>query len=149
MFRRKSEKNPDEFWQEYEESINEKVLARGLGRYISGWEEFDSSNWGGIWGLIIAGSKSFRFHHFPQQSWLRAFSPDAGGQKEKTFFILYRDISLVKLTEEKKWWLKILRPDSPRLIINYRDGTGNSKQLLMEAGFGSEELAKKLNELSG
>ena len=151
MFKRRPEKSPDEFWQEYEEKTSEKVMARGLGRYISGWEEFDSRNWSDIWGLIIAGSKSFRFHHFPQQSWLSFFSPggSSGVPKEKTFSIPYQEINSVKLLEETKWWIKIFKSDSPRLIINYRDETGSDKQLLLEAGFGSGELAEKLIELSG
>jgi hypothetical protein len=98
------QKTPDDFWRKYEEQTGEKVLARALGRYISGWEEFDSRGWNSIWGLIISTSGGFRFHHFPQTNWLAAlanFSND-DAPKEKTFFIPREQIICAKLIEEKR-----------------------------------------------
>jgi len=146
---KKKEKSSEEFWKEYEEESGEKILLHSLGRYISGWEEFDQRSWNNIWGLIIAGSKSFRFHHFSQQSWFDVFSTGGSrGSKEKTFSIPHEKISSVKLIQETKWWVKFFRSSSPRILINYLDESGNERQLILEADFKPRELAEKLKELS-
>lgn len=136
MFRR-TESNPDKFWQEYEEKTGEKVLARSLGKYISGWEEFDNNKWNSIWGLVIATSGGFRFHHFPQQSWLEIFTQFSGREapKEKTIFIQKEKIISAVLIRESRWWKKIFNPASPQLLVDYRDEAGNERQLIMEADY--------------
>jgi hypothetical protein len=65
----KKRNDPEKFWREYEEKTGEKVLARTLGQYVSGWDEFGDLSAGPLWGLIIATSGGFRFHHFPQANW--------------------------------------------------------------------------------
>jgi hypothetical protein len=147
MLSGKTEKTPDDFWREYEEKTGEKVLARGLGRYVSGWEEFDGQNWNSIWGLIIATSGGFRFHHFPQISWFEALArfSSLDTPKEKTFFISKEKIVSAKLIEETGWWKKIFRPVPPQLLIDYRDETENIKQVLLEVEFKHENLAEALN----
>ena len=147
----KTEKGIDDFWRDYEEKTGEKVLARGLGQYVSGWEEFDSQGWTAIWGLIIATSGGFRFHHFPQQGWFAAITQFAGrdGQKEKTIFIPKETILKARLAEESRWWKKILSSPPPKLTIVYRDGAGNERNLLLEAGFKNDNLAEELNLLAG
>ena len=137
MMLRKTERSPDVFWQEYEEKIGEKVLARSLGKYISGWEEFESKGWTSIWGLIIATSGGFRFHHFPQQSWLDALTSFTNREapKEKTIFIQKERIISARLSSESKWWKKLLSPASPHLTVNYRDETENERQLLLEVDY--------------
>ena len=146
MFAKKDQKTPDDFWREYEEQTGEKVLARGLGRYVSGWEEFDNQGWNSVWGLIISTSGGFRFHHFPQTSWLQAMvnlgNNDA--PKEKTFFIPKENIISAKLIEETSWWKKIFRSFPPQLLIDYRDGTENTKQVLLEVEFKYENIAGSL-----
>ena len=133
----KKEKNPDTFWQEYEEQTGEKVLSRSLGRYISGWEEFDSKRLNNIWGLIIATSGGFRFHHFPQQSWLMIFTQFSSREapKEKTIFIPKEDLISAKIFKESAWWKKIFAQKPPLLTLVYRDATGNEKQLLLEVDY--------------
>jgi hypothetical protein len=146
MLYKKNGKSPDDFWREYEESIGEKVLARSLGQYMSGWEEFDSRKWTGIWGLIIATSGGFRFHHFPQAGWIDIFTRfgDYQPPKEKTFFIPQKNIISAALIKETKWWKKILNSPSPRLIIHYRDDADNERKLLLETGYASGDLPGKL-----
>jgi hypothetical protein len=78
MLFRKASKDPDDFWRDYEEKSGEKILSRALGQYISGWEEFDNQGWTSIWGLVIASSGGFRFHHFPQTSWFDALTRFSG-----------------------------------------------------------------------
>jgi len=143
---KKNQKTPDDFWREYEEQTGEKVLARSLGRYVSGWEEFDSKGWNSIWGLIIATSGGFRFHHFHQTSWLTALSNfgNDDAPKEKTFFIPKEQIVSAKLIKEKGWWKKIFWSTPPQLLIDYRDGTENTKQVLLEVEFKHENLAESL-----
>jgi len=151
MMFRKTEKEPDNFWQEYEENTGEKVLARSLGKYMSGWEEFDSKGWNSIWGLIIATSGGFRFHHFPQQSWLTAMVNFSSREapKEKTIFVQKERILSARIIKESKWWKKFFSPTPPHLIVNYRDGMENERQLLMEIDYlgaanNSENMAEIL-----
>ena len=146
----KKEKDPDNFWQEYEEKTGEKVLARSLGRYISGWEEFDAKRWNSIWGLIIATSGGFRFHHFPQQSWFVAITNLTGrdAPKEKTFFIRKDRIVSARLLRESRWWKNLLSPTAPHLIVKYRDGMENEQQLLMEIDYiGRNNNAENMAEI--
>jgi hypothetical protein len=147
MLFRRTEKNPDDFWLEYEGKIGEKVLARALGQYLSGWEEFDKKGWTAIWGLIIATTGGFRFHHFPQASWLDALSRFTSQEtpKEKTFFIPKETIISARLIKETGWLKKIFKSTPPRLSIHYRDGTENERQLLLEVDFKPEDLVEKLS----
>ena len=133
FFRKEKTQNPDDFWREFEEKTGEKVLARSLGQYISGWEEFDSRRWTALWGLIISTSGGFRFHHFPQQSWLETLSRNHEAPKEKTIFIPQEKIISAQLLVESRWWKKIFSASPPQLLIRYRDETGGEKQLLLEA----------------
>ena len=143
MLIRKEEKSSDVFWQEYEEKTGEKVLARGLGKYISGWEEFDEKKWNNLWGLLITTSGGFRFHHFPRNSWIDALAArfsDAEQVKEKTIFVPKEKIISTQLIKETKWWKRILNPLPPRLVIRYTDEaeteTGEAeKRLLFEAEY--------------
>ena len=147
MLFRKEEKSPDVFWREYEEKIGEKILAYSLGKYLSGWEEFDSQGWTGIWGLIIASSGGFRFHHLPQRHWLDFFSHFNGSEssREKAFFIAKDLIISAGLHKESRWWKKITAPAAPKLVIQFRDDSGNERLLLLEADFKIEKLIESLN----
>ena len=150
MLLKKADKSPDAFWQEYEEKINEKVLARCLGQYLSGWEEFDSQGWKSIWGLAIVSSGGFRFHHFPHISWFESFTSFTGREapKEKTFLVQKEKIISAQLIEESRWWKKLLAPSLPHIIIHYRDAAENERQLLLETHTSSKELIAKLTEIS-
>jgi hypothetical protein len=148
---RKTEKSAEVFWREYEEKTGEKVLARGLGRYVSGWEEFDSNGLTSIWGLIIASSGGFRFHHFPQRSWLYSLIGGGGREepKEKTIFIPKEKIISAEIIAETKWWKKIFASSPPHLVIGYHDGD-NTRRLLLEVEIGAKDprfgdLAGQLN----
>jgi len=149
MRKKSEERKPEDFWREYEELTGEKVLAHGLGRYTSGWEEFESKNWKDIWGLLIISSGGFRFHHFPQQNWLSALviRGNSEGSKEKIIFIPKEKIIKAEFHEESRWWAKIFSSNSPQLVIHYRDGNESEKKLYLEADLGSEELKEKLGAL--
>ena len=137
LLNNKQEKSPDVFWQEFEEKTGEKVLARGLGKYISGWREFDENKCKGLWGLLITTSGGFRFHHFPQNSWLGAFSrfADREQPKEKTIFIPKEKIISTEVIKETKWWKKLLNPMPPHLVIRYTDETAQKYRLIFEAEY--------------
>ncbi|MCL2472094.1 MAG: hypothetical protein FWF26_00300 [Treponema sp.] len=143
---KKAERSPDIFWREYEEKIKEKVLARSLGRYMRGLEEFDDRGWTSIWGLIIVTSGGFRFHHFPQQNWLEFLARFAGqeGPTEKTFFIPKERMISFKLVKETVWWKKLLKSTPPQLMLDYRDEAGAERQLMLEADIRSDELEETL-----
>jgi len=145
---RKTEKSADDFWREYEEKTGEKVLAHGIGRYVSGWEEFDRNKWTSIWGLVIATSGGFRFHHFPQQSWLDSLIGGSGREepKEKTIFITKEKIISARLLVETKWWKKLFSPSQPQLAIEYHD-IENTRRLLVEVVIGAKDPV--FNDLMG
>jgi hypothetical protein len=116
LFKKKQEVTIDKFWQEFELSTGEKVLAKSLGKYICGWAGYDYE----LWGLAIATSGGFRFHHFPHEGWLSALSRiTTGGEapKEKTFFVPKESIQSAELILEKRWWKKILTSPNPLLVI--------------------------------
>ena len=124
MLSRKKEKiSVEKFWQDYESSVNEKVLAKSLCQYMGGWAEYNYP----LWGLAIATSGGFRFHHFPHEGWFEAMSRTAtGGEgpKEKKFFIPREIISSAELVIEKNWLKKIFLPPKQILVIKYCvDGT--------------------------
>ena len=131
LLSKRTETTTDEFWRDFEEKTGEKVLSRGLGKYICGWEEFDEKKWNGIWGLLITTSGGFRFHHFPQYSWidsithaaLTARSAKKEKSNEKTIFIPQKKIAALEYVKETRWWKKIFSPSPPRLFIRYLDET--------------------------
>jgi len=137
MFLRKEEKKSQVFWQEYEEKTGEKVLKRGLGKYVSGWDEFDEKKWSGIWGLLITTSGGFRFHNFPQNSWVDALTKFADREpaKERTIFIPNEKIVSKEIIKETKWWKKILSSSTPRLIVKYIDDTSQEKRIVFDAEY--------------
>jgi hypothetical protein len=131
LFGKKNETNPDHFWIEYEEKIQEKVLAKSLGRYLSGWNEYPEP----LWGLLIATTGGFRFHHFPHEGWLLALTrATTGGEppREKTIFIPKEKISSVELRIEKRWWKKLLTPSPPLLELHYPGLDGGDAALILE-----------------
>ena len=134
---RKNEKEIDNFWQEYEEKTGEKVLKRGLGKYIKGWGEFDKNEHKGFWGLVITTSGGFRFHHFPQNSWIDMFTrfTSLKQAEEKTIFIPNEKIISNKSIKETKWWKRLLSTRQPQIVINYIDDKGAEKRLLFEAEY--------------
>jgi len=139
--------NPADFWREYEEKTGEKVLARGLGQYVSGWDEFGDLSANPLWGLIIATSGGFRFHHFPRTnlfSLLAFFGSGDDPPKEKTIFIPGKKIISVDLHKETKWYKKIFFNDIPRLLIRYRDETETEKELVLNVDNKTDGLAKAL-----
>jgi hypothetical protein len=137
MFLRKEEKSSGDFWREYEEKTGEKLLDRGLGKYVLGWDEFDEKKWNGIWGLIFTTTGGFHFHHFPQNNWIDALTQFAEKEppKEKLIFIPKEKVLSIEFIVEKIWWKKIFNPSPPHLVVMYTDDAGNKKKLLFEAEY--------------
>ena len=134
MFFKKEDKAMETFWREYEEETGEKVLKRGLGMYIGGWDEFDENRLKGIWGLVISTSGGFRFHHFPKNSWLENLTNFSGSKqpKERTIFIPQEKVISCEMKGETKWWKKIFGSSSPHLVVMYTDMGGMEKRMVFE-----------------
>jgi hypothetical protein len=144
---RPREQTPEEFWQEYERQTGEKVLARNLGRFLSGWDEFDGPGGNPLWGLLIVTDRGFRFHHFPQVSWIEAltrFNSAGGGPREKTFFIPREWIRSAELRREKSAWRRIFAPRPPLLKIRYQGEDGQERELLAETDTRAQPLMEAL-----
>jgi len=139
MWLKKEEKSPDTFWQEYEEKTGEKILGRGLGKYVSGWLLFDEKKLKGIWGLVITTTGGFHFHHFFQKTWMDSlFSSPQQTElpNDKTIFIPQEKIISTEFIEEKKWWKKIFTSSAPQFVIVYKDEqSGEEKRLIFEAEY--------------
>ena len=117
------------FWEEYEAKIGEKVLAKSLSRYMSGWGDFTAP----LWGLAIATSGGFRFHHFPKNKsffGVPLSSQDGKQPAEKTFFIPTESIISTELIREERWWKKIFSSPVPTLIINYNIHDAEKKMFI-------------------
>jgi hypothetical protein len=141
----KKDKNVEEFWQEYEEKTGEKVITRTLGQYISGWEEFDIKGSTNIWGLLIATSGGFRFHHFPQNHWLTSIMSSSKPGKEKTIFIPKEKIISIIYQKETAWWKKLLKSIPQRIIINYKDyPESDERRLILDSSYNLDDLVAKL-----
>ena len=145
MILKKTDKSVDDFWQEYEKQLGEKVIARSLGRYISGWEEFDNDGLTNLWGLIIVTRAGFRFHHFPQHHWMDMFNRNREAAKEKIFSIPKDKIVSAELIKETNWLKKIFQPPAPHFTVNYLDESENKKKLLLEADLVHGDLVEGLN----
>ncbi|MDR0599445.1 MAG: hypothetical protein LBG84_05110 [Treponema sp.] len=133
----------EKFWREYEEKTGETVLAKSLAHYLRGWAEFPEP----LWGLAIATSGGFRFHHFPHEGWLTALSRlTSGGEppKERTLFIPRERIVSAALVVETRWWKKLLAPAAPLLLIRAAPGEGPETELAVETDRGGEALVEAL-----
>jgi hypothetical protein len=138
----RAKKSPEDFWREYEATTGETIVARSLGQYLSGWQEFPAGS--PLWGLIIATSGGFRFHHFPQTSWFSAFARTEEPPKEKTIFIPKESITAAVLHKETKWYKKLFSPSAPFLEVFYRDEGGEAKTLLLQVDFQADGLVEAL-----
>jgi hypothetical protein len=119
---KKKERSSMEFWTNYEKRYGEKVLAYVLGKYLSGWPDYEYP----LWGLLIATDGGFRFHHFPHEGWLQAhirMTSGAEPPKEKHIFIPREQILSAELRLEKNWWNKIFFYHPPMLALQYRHGS--------------------------
>jgi hypothetical protein len=147
LIRKKEELNIDKFWKDYEDKIGEKVLSKSLGRYLGGWDEYPEI----LWGLAIATSGGFRFHHFPHEGWLVALSRiTTGGEppKEKTFFIPREKIILPELILERRWWKKLLTPSAPVLRIAYSRPDGTEARVQIETDRQAAETLEALRNIT-
>ena len=143
MFLRKKESfDVENYWKDYETSIGEKVLAKSLGQYLRGWAEYAQP----LWGLVIATSGGFRFHHFPHEGWLMAISrATMGGEapKEKAFFIPNDSINSIEMILENRWWKKILTPSNPALVIRCHIN-GGEREVVIETDKSARAVAEAL-----
>jgi hypothetical protein len=140
---RKKNMDPDDFWKQYEAGVGEKVLSYTLGQYLSGWAEYTSP----LWGLLIATSGGFRFHHFPHESWITAISRlSSGGEgpKEKTIFIPRDRILQADLRVEKSLLKKIFLASSPRLVLRYTDNAGAESEFVAETDLKASLIVENL-----
>jgi hypothetical protein len=142
----KKNTDPEEFWKHYEAALGEKVLSFSLGQYLYGWAEYDLP----LWGLLIATSGGFRFHHFPHEGWIQALSRiGAGGDAptEKTIFIPRDRILRVELRREKSLLKRIFMASQPRFILRYRDNEGAEAVFVAEADSKASLIVEKLQNL--
>ena len=128
--------DPSVFWREYEEKCGEKVLAYGLGRYLGGWDGYPMP----LWGLIIATEGSFRFQHFPNESWFAVIRKSAR-QEEKSFAIKRDDIISFVYWKEKKILKRIFFSTRPCFIIQYKKPDGSNGEVRLEVDEKGESIA--------
>jgi hypothetical protein len=140
--------DPADFWREYEEKLGEKVLAYGLGRLVSGWDEFTLP----LWGLLIAADGGFHFHHFPRKNWLLSIiGAGTGGEtaEEKIIFIPREKILAAAFKTETSVLKRLLFAVPPRLVIRYGSSGGGEGELIAETDAKAEAIAGELGALIG
>ncbi len=143
----KEKKEAAEFWKNYEEIHGEKVLAFNLGLYLKGCADIADS----LWGLLIATEGGFRFHHFPQESWISALSrvTSGGGKgpKEVTLFIPAEKIISVECRIERNWLKKIFTAGRPLFVLRYCHEDGREYELFAETDNKSIEIVEALRKI--
>jgi len=143
----KDDDSVNEFWAEFEAETGETVLARSMGKYISGWDGYSDP----LWGLAVATSGGFRFHHFPKEATIFGIARIPSGRKppkEKKFFIPRETIISAELVREKRWWKKLLASPSPFLVIRFRlDGV--EKEVSIEIDHNAVAVTDALKGASG
>ncbi|MHC6204581.1 hypothetical protein ACYULU_15480 [Breznakiellaceae bacterium SP9] len=135
--------NPELFWKQYEADLGEKVLAYTLGQYLSGWAAFEPP----LWGLLIATSGGFRFHHFPHENWLLTVTRIGRGDeapKEKTLFIPHERILAVELRREKSLLKRIFVGNQSHLVLRYQDTEGGAGEFVAETDAKAALIVKEL-----
>jgi len=139
----KKDDSVTEFWTDFEAATGETVLAKSMGKYLSGWDEYTES----LWGLVIATSGGFRFHHFPKEATFFGIPKTSSGgkpPKEKTFFIPKEAMLSVELVREKCWWKKILASSYPLLFIHFRADGGIEKKVCLGIDINAAAVADAL-----
>ena len=147
MFSGMKDDSVDEFWEDFQAATGETVLAKSMGKYLGGWDGYAEP----LWGLAIATSGGFRFHHFPKEAGIFgiAMMPSHGRKppREKTFFIPRDAMLSVELAREKRWWKKLLGSPVPLLAILCRIG-GAEKTVRIEIDFNADAVADALKGLA-
>ncbi len=126
----------ESFWKEYAEKHGETVFAHSLGRYIGGWADDPDTLRTPLWGLIIATSGGFRFHHFAQDSVVSTLWRLNGGRdssKELEIYIPKLSIINIDFYKEGSAWRRLLFATPPQLTLNYRD-ENEAKRILRADG---------------
>jgi hypothetical protein len=137
-----------EFWKEFESTHDEKVLGFSLGLYLRGCAEIENS----LWGLLIATSGGFRFHHFAQENWISALSrltASGGGKgpKEVSIFIPTEKIISAEYRVEPNWLKRIFTASQPLFILTYYDEAGKKYEFAAETDKSCLDVVESLNEL--
>jgi hypothetical protein len=142
--------DPDQFRKTFEARWGEEILAYELGRYLSGWKEFDDNPAGPLWGLLVVTGGGLRFHHFAHENWLEALTrigTGTEGPKEKTLFIPAGNILEVELKIQESWWKRLLFSTPPLFLLRYRDSEGREKILKVDTERKAKVLVEKLETL--
>lgn len=145
MFTNKNDDSVHDFWKEFEESTGEKVLAKSLGRYLSGLDDRLEA----LWGLAVVTSGGLRFRHFPKEPSIFGIAKlPTGGKapKEQSFFIPKEAVVSIELFDEKRWWKKIMASSFPVLVICCRINE-DDKKISIEIDRDAVSLVDALNGL--
>jgi hypothetical protein len=129
---RKKQLSVEEFWKQYEEKYNDKIISYELCKVLSGLEDIEDAPAAGpdgnFWGLVIATRDGFRFQHFPHEGWLDVFVRMAGNSdapKEIAFFVPKEHILSVELVGEPSFLRRLFTSARPRIVIRYTNDAGN------------------------
>jgi hypothetical protein len=143
----------EEFWNQYEADLGEKVISHALGRYFGGWDAYDPP----LWGLLIVTERSFRFHHFAHDNWLTSWlSRGEGTGKERIIVIPAEEITGARFAGgPQPWWKKIFAYSPPVLLVSYRKDGGTPSDghregtLRIETGTDAQPFVDALAGLIG
>ena len=111
----------EEFWQNYEREIGEKVLSRTMAQcFVSAKDRVD-------WGLLVLSASALRFRKTPGENWFsslfRASSPKIQDTKVENTTIPFTSISSISDPPKKLLDILFGSPFS-QFIVHYADLAG-------------------------
>ncbi len=135
----------EQFWEEKEKEIGEKIIYKCLIEYLSGYQNFS----GPIWGLFFYTKEALYFQTFPKKSWYSSLfwtkKEEDWGSGYFNFRIPWQDIQQITFPEKKSLIQRIFSSASIRIKLEY---LYQNKSLVLNLIFNSERDVEALKETS-
>ena len=125
------EESVQQFWDDMEKEVGEKILVRCLGQCLSGYPEIKKARW----GVFFLTSSALFFKTFKEnpsflQSLVRRKRTDEEAVKELLFSIPFDAIKDAYIPKPKKFPQKLFSKPEEKTSFIYDDGTGRQEEFL-------------------
>ena len=141
---KKQEREIAAFWSDLEDELGERIIARSIGEYFSGFEGIK----GPLWGLFFITESSFYFRHFNQPNWFSAVIQASGssvGNGELFISIPRKDILEAGTVKSASFLSRLIAPPQPVLVLEYKDATRVRRDLRIRLEQNREIFFSELN----
>ncbi len=142
------EESVQEFWEEMEKDVGEKILVRCLGQCLSGHPDIKRERWG-VFFLTAGGLffKTFKENPGFFETLIRRKRSDEDEVKELFFCIPFHSITHADIPTPKKFPRKIFSRPDEKTSFTYDDGTGQTVEFRYTIATGQDEFFKIFNAL--